>query len=252
MSLKHANSHERDAAIVFDEEPHIYYINGERARTSVTTVVHDFFDKFDADAIIDKMMSGKNWPKSKYNGMTKDEIKAQWAAGGLEATTNGTIMHKAIEDYYNGTEVVNDTIEYAQFLEFAAAHKDTLEPYRTEWEIYDERTNIAGSIDMVFKNVGEDTYSIYDWKRTKEIKKYSFDRKHGKYPMHNYQDCNFVHYSLQLNIYKYMLETRYGIPIKDMYLVCMHPDYATHLKYKVIDLQDEVHSIMENIGVSGP
>ena len=114
--------------------------------------------------------------------------------------------------------------------------------------------NLAGSIDMVFKNVDDDTYSIYDWKRTKEIKKYGFGKK-GKYSMHNYHDCNFTHYSLQLNIYKYILEKYYGIKIRDMFLICMHPTYVTYQKYQTLDLQEEVTIIMsarENFQLKEP
>ena len=33
------------------------------------------FPHFDQDKVIDNMMSGKNWSKSPYFGMTKEEIK---------------------------------------------------------------------------------------------------------------------------------------------------------------------------------
>lgn len=239
------NEHCRDKNIRFDETPHLYYIDGKVADTSVTSLVHQYFEKFDADAIIDKMMQGKNWAKSKYHGKTKDEIKKEWSDSGLEATSKGTMLHKAIEDVYNSKpfNAVPEADEYNQFLQFFEDHKDKLTAYRTEWEVYDEMANLAGSIDMVFKNVDDDTYSIYDWKRTKEIKKYGFGKK-GKYPMHNYHDCNFTHYSLQLNIYKYILEKYYDIKIRDMFLICMHPTYVTYQKYQTLDLQEEVTIIM--------
>ena len=43
-------------------------------------------------------------------------------------------------------------------------------PYRTEWMIWDKDHKLAGSIDMIFENE-DGTLSIYDWKRSKEIKK---------------------------------------------------------------------------------
>ena len=42
-----------------------------------------------------------------------------------------------------------------------------MEPYRTEWMVYDEDLRFAGSIDMIFKNK-DGTLEIYDWKRTNE------------------------------------------------------------------------------------
>ena len=35
-------------------------------------------------------MRSKNWPNSKYHGMTATEIKQQWADAGTDATTKGT------------------------------------------------------------------------------------------------------------------------------------------------------------------
>jgi len=79
--LAKKNAHPRDADISFEEGPHIYTVLGERGTyTSVTTWNHGHFSHFDADAVIDKMMAGRNWnnPDYKYYGMTREEIKAMW------------------------------------------------------------------------------------------------------------------------------------------------------------------------------
>ena len=63
--------------------------------------------------------------------------------------------------------------------------------------------------------------------------------------MKHLPDCNYIQYSLQLNIYKYILEKKYDKVIRDMYLVVMHPLYDTYMKYEVMDLQKEVKEIMQ-------
>ena len=35
---------------------------------------------------------------------------------------------------------------------------------------------------------------------------------------------NFFHYSLQLNVYKRILEKNYNKKVKEMFLVCLHPE----------------------------
>ena len=40
LELEIKNAHERDKNIVFDEEPHIYYINGSNDNISITTFIH--------------------------------------------------------------------------------------------------------------------------------------------------------------------------------------------------------------------
>jgi len=121
--LAELNPHERDSRIVFDEGPHIYYIDGSSdGYMSVTTFNHAHFEKFDSDAIIRNMMKSKKWPQSKYYGQTADEIKAGWDKNCNEAAEAGTKMHYDIECYYNECPNENDSIEYQYFNNFLAAY----------------------------------------------------------------------------------------------------------------------------------
>ena len=43
-------------------------------------------------------------------------------------------------------------------------------------------------------------------------------------PLVHLDDCAGMHYRLQLNCYRYMLETYYDVEVADMYVVCTHPD----------------------------
>jgi hypothetical protein len=101
--LAKLHPHERDERIEFDEGPHIYYIDGSsEGYISCTTWNHSHFEHFNADKIIDKMMSSSSWqPGNKYYGKTKDEIKAMWDKNRDESASAGTKMHYDIECYYN-------------------------------------------------------------------------------------------------------------------------------------------------------
>jgi len=244
------NAHPRDEFITFEPEPHIYTVCGERGTyTSVTTWNHHHFSKFDADKIIDGMMKNPrnlNDPNWKYKGMTKEEIKAMWAVNGASASGSGTQTHDDIEKFYNGLDVQNDTLEFQYFKKFVADHPE-LVPYRTEWMIYYEELKISGSIDMVFENP-DGTIQIYDWKRTKEIK---HEDTFGKFAMtpciSHLPDTNFWHYSLQLNVYKTILEHKYGKKVTDLYLVVVHPDnaYNTYERIKVPFLDKELADLVK-------
>lgn len=248
--LRQRNPHARDERIVFDEKPHVYYVDGIACQISVTGLVHAYFPKFDADVVIRKMMHSKNWKNSRYHGMTSEEIKTRWADAGNEAALRGTRMHKSIEAFYNeeSTATYQGGVEFETFQNFHMDHKESMEPYRTEWEVYDEDLGIAGSIDMVFRDKSDGTLSIYDWKRSKEMKMSNPYPEDGKGFSHlaAYDNCNFVQYSLQLNVYKYILETRYGKPIRDLYLVAIHPDFVGYRKYKCLDMQHVVATIFES------
>ena len=239
--LAKKNSHERDSHIKFDEGPHVYHIDGDSNFTSVTRWNHSHFKKFDADGIISKMMMGKNWKKNKYYGMSKEEIKNLWNENGRKASSSGTKMHYDIECFYNNMDVENQSTEYDYFLRFHKQHIE-LEPFRTEWMIYDEDLKLAGSIDMIFKNK-DGTLSIYDWKRSKEIKKENKWDSATTECIDHLPDSNYWHYTLQLNTYKAILERKYDVKVKDLYLVCLHPNNENYQKIKVPILKKEIKDL---------
>jgi ATP-dependent exoDNAse (exonuclease V) beta subunit len=242
LAKKHP--HKRDAHIVFDEGPHIYTVDGDSDFTSVTTMIHKHFAKFDADKIIRKMMSGRNWMFSKYFGMTMDEIKASWDKNRDEAAAAGTKMHYDIECFYNNMPIDNDSVEYGYFKEFKNEFSH-LNPFRTEWMVWDKELKIAGSIDMLYENP-DGSLTIYDWKRCKQIKKDNKWQSSTTPFLKHLPDTNFWHYSLQLNIYKFLLEKNYNRKVNGLFLVCMHPNNKneSYIRLEVPDLQKEVDNIM--------
>lgn len=247
--LETVNEHPRDRHITFQEEGHLYTIEGMEGRpTSVTTLIHHSFPEFNADEVIDKMMRSPRWSKSKYYGMTKQEIKDQWAASALEASTAGTLMHADIEHFLNQEPVLDpDCIEHRYFQTFWKAFCDAnpdLIPYRTEWLVYDDDRKISGSIDCVLINKKTGAICILDWKRSKEIKKENKYQK-GLPPLAHLEDCNYNHYSLQLNIYRHILETKYQKNVTGMFIVVFHPDNKNFMihpinKHDIASIWDEL------------
>ena len=55
-------------------------------------------------------------------------------------------------------------------------------------------------------------------------------------------DSNYWHYTLQLNIYKYTLETKYDLIVRDLHLVVIHPENDTNnyekIKLPIIPTKD--------------
>lgn len=278
------NAHERDVNIRFYNKGHKYEIATDKDSkyTSVTTLNHSYFPKFDADAIIQNIFNSKSWgPDNKYWGMTAEQIKASWKANGDAVSGAGTNLHERIEKFMNSYEHDNkytheDLLnEYEQHLYNGVYYADSMDmekamkeqkvedkvedkewnyfiqfitdypdmvPYRTEWMIYDEDSKVAGSIDMVYEN-SDGTLSIYDWKRCKEIVKQNTWNKFALEPLIKHiPDTNFWHYSLQLNTYKYILERKYGKTIRDLYLVRLHP---TNNSYELIEVPIMTKEIVE-------
>ena len=280
--LAKQNPHPRDAHIHFDEGPHKYTIEGingvtaDTEFTSVTTFIHQHFEHFDAKKVIAGMMRNqKKWndpiANAKYYGKTAEEIEQMWADAGKDASTKGTSMHYKIECFYNtppatptdpqATTAVVPPPEIEYFLnfnqEYVAGEDATLRPYRTEWTVFHEEAQIAGSIDMVYEVVEPESatttavgglapLAIYDWKRCREITKTNRAGKFATHPaIEHLPDTNFWHYALQLNTYKYILQTKYGKTITDLYLIVLHPDAQNYQRVKLPDLQTEVAELFE-------
>ena len=246
LALK--NAHPRDASISFEEADHVYTVCGERGTyMSVTTFVHKQFPHFDAKAIIDKILKSpkREDPTYKYYGKTRQDIEAEWEANRVSASSAGTQMHLNIEHHYNGMDVSNSSVEYGYFKDFARdfAH---LEAYRTEWCVFHEELKISGSIDMVFRDVRDGAFYIYDWKRSKEIKYDDEWCDYGVSPaLKSVPNLNFWHYSLQLGIYRAILEEKYGLKIAGMFLVVLHPDNGGYQVIETADLRAEIRGLFE-------
>jgi hypothetical protein len=271
------NKHPRDDRIQFEEETHTYTIDGTRAGwTSCTGFLHNFFGHFDADACIAKMMASSKWYESKYYGMTAQQIKDSWAAKGKASSEAGTRMHLDIEHFYNamphalvrGAERTAEPVEactwsmedgwagmkeddwapnvgaeWDYYLDYQRRHGSTLgAPFRTEWLVFDEEHKVAGSIDMVYKKP-DGTLAIYDWKRIEELKTENRWQT-GLGPVAHLPDTNYWHYSLQLNVYRYILQKHYGYTVSELALVVLHPSNQSWRVARLNFMDDEVAGMM--------
>lgn len=250
QKLTFTNAHLRDKQITFYEPTHTYTIDGSsKGVISGTGFLHSFFPHFDAKKTIQKMMSSPKWASSPYFGMTAYQIEKQWSDKGKEASSAGTAMHLAIEQFLHDSEEmildeVKQTVEWRYFMNFWKKYGDDLIPYRSEWEVFSKQHLLCGSIDMVFKRKSDGKFVIYDWKRSKEIKT---DNPFGNgfEPLSHLPDCNYWHYTLQLNLYRWILETHYGLDVAELFLLVCHPDNKNYTRIRLNRLQDEVESMLE-------
>lgn len=244
--LNTVNRHSRDSRIEFQKQGHRYKIDGsDEGYVSVTTLVHRYFPDFKPSLVIWKMMKSKNWEESKYYGKTKTEIKEDWNRLRVESSELGTRLHDQIEHYLlTGEEPEAVSSEFAYFLEWVKT-VEGWKPYRTEMCVFDEAAKVAGSIDCLFVDV-DGSYHLVDWKRSKQIKMAN-DFEKGFGPFEGLDNCNYVHYSLQLNIYKYILEKHYGIVVASMHFIVLHPNNEKCVDYLIEDRKDIVEKLWKEI-----
>jgi hypothetical protein len=245
--LQTINSHPRDKLLCFEPSRHAYSSNKCAYLKSVSKVINSLFSPFNADAVISKMMKSEKWPQSKYYQMTPSEIKSLWNSNGKNARNAGTKLHDQIEKYCNNEEFDADEDDAAldQFIAWDQQKQWT--PYRTEWKIFDDDFKIAGTIDAVFKNK-KNEYVMVDWKRCKEIPRGNSFQASIVSELDHLPDCKFVRYSMQLNLYKKIVEKNYGIKISHMFIVNVHPLQNTFLEIKALDLSREMDIVLGSDG----
>lgn len=201
--------------LVFTPEFHKYTsISDEDKKDwlSVTSFVGQFKQPFNADEIAKKSAKNK---KSKWYGMTPDEIKTAWKNEALRATTLGTWYHNCRERDICDLESIErrgvvvpimKPIE-KEGIKYSPDQK-LKEGVYPEHLVYLKSAGICGQSDLVEVVNGE--VSITDYKTNKEIKLESFTNWEGisqkmTGPLKHLDDCHLNHYALQLSIYMFII-----------------------------------------------
>lgn len=207
---------------------------------SVTTFIKSLFPVFDTDEVIKKCKEYK----PEYKNMTTSEIKRKWEHTAKAASEHGTYMHNNIEKYYNDIQYEDHHKEYSLFKEFEEefVKKKGLRIYRTEWRIYSESLLLCGSIDAVYEYVDNSIFNdgkkhivVVDFKFIKELKKFNPYESGIKQSTYNMGNCNYIHYCIQLSIYKYIIDHDYGdyYHVDSLYDILLHGNQQHYIAEEV-------------------
>ena len=216
-----------------DEASHTYKVDNV-PYTSVTTLLASWFPKFNPKQAIRGMRASPTWESSPYVHMTDEEILQKWESDGKTAATLGTDLHYYIEQYLKGNFLEQDSLEIQQFKEFIT--NTPLVVHELEWRLFDPSTKITGAIDCACKNK-DGTLDLYDWKRCSNMLK-----THGFAilpELVHIPSSNYWKYTLQLNMYKYLVEKTTTFKVKHMFIVCFHPSNLGYQKYRVSEINLE-------------
>ena len=195
--------------ILFEEEPHQYSLrsNPSVSFSSCTEFIQQFFEPFNAVKIATNLVN--NYPK--YSGHTVESLIAEWKG----AADAGTRTHEDLENYIrNGDDALTPKGRegIAWFEKYRSGKPN--HTFIPEQIVYSEQLGLAGMVDLLEHDPKDNSYSIIDWKTSKRIDANSYRGKRGLHPAsRDLEDCNFVHYSLQMTLYRYILEEQYGLNV---------------------------------------
>ena len=249
-----AGKYAQDQFIDFEPERHIYTYNGETRLLPVSSLIAYFFEEFDAQAAARRQFE-------RYGTPIEETLK-KWERTGKMAREVGTFVHEQTESYFRDgtfatacpftfedqTEMVSIEKERQYFLRFVSDYN--IHPYRQEWPVYDTGLNIAGTIDMVCRRA-DGEFTIYDWKRSGKVVNSMgqpiVEAFGGKTSLNgiNLPDTAFYHYCIQQNLYRYMLETHYGIKVRGMNLVVLCADYPCYFVAQVPKMDEVIGQIVD-------
>lgn len=244
ISFNAKNFHPRDSRIKFYPEPHIYKVDGIPF-TAASNLIAKYFPKFDS--------YGKAKNLSKTHALYGEPVEAivyQWERKGQLSAEKGTFLHTQIENYYLGKPYEKPK-EFEYFKDFHKAHSNLI-PYRSEWRIFDEEMQVAGTIDFIVKD--GDYFDIYDWKRSQKVVNYQgapiTHNGYGNFgigPLSIISDTSYNRYCIQQTIYKHILENNYGIKVRNMYLIVLHPAYEQYFKVEAIDKPEALKEMIKDL-----
>lgn len=243
----------------FEEEPHIYWWldkNGKRkqATISMTALIHEHSQPFDAE---------KQAPiTARKLGISTQEVLAMWRLDNELSKVKGTHIH-AFNEYiwqgmkytypkedviaklgYDALEPIWDKLTNIA-TQFYNKYKDRLIPIGLELVVGDEELEICGSIDFLCYSKKLQSLIIIDYKSNKEIKFKPYKGSKMTGCLSHLDDCNYIHYSLQLNGYQYILERNTNLKLNnEHFIVWMNEKNDTFEIYKTKDLYKEAKDML--------
>lgn len=229
--------------IKYYDEPHKYFI-GKQQLVSGTAFIGKFKNKFDSKAQAKK--------KSAKTGIPEEELLADWDFKGDFSRTKGTFLHNYAENYWQnkifpidysevdlkfGEGLMKERLEACieLFHNFYKDASDALVPISMELVVGDAELGIGGMVDCLFWNQKMGELQIFDYKTNSEINTFSKYRNRMLAPINFLHDCELEAYSIQLNLYKYIIEKNTSLKIGKCYLVHIHEEQE---KYNIIECKE--------------
>ena len=251
--LARANLFPRERRVSFDEKSHTYTIDGIVAPRSVTGLLHAYADPFDPARAIASMRSGGEWQERRaelevvgVNVDRAEDIMEHWRFAGDVARARGTLLHFHAEQAANSRRIEEPhSPEFAQVLLLFREFADRAwTPYRAELNIFHCGLRCAGQPDLLCKNAAGHLV-IIDWKRASKL---PFDNPFGtlRYPFLHLPNSSYWLYAMQLNTYRFFLETEYDMNVDSMWLGLVHPKLSAPRLVAVPRLDDEMATLLEH------
>lgn len=232
--------HNPFTSIQFDKKNHHYSLNG---KTLIPTT-----------ELISRLEMEVDWREKAQGvaireGISTDLILKEWKDNNEKAAEKGTQVHAYIQRRLkHNTETDTQYQEMVAFDEFWKKSQGKLRPEQIEWIIGDYQLGVGGTIDCLFHSSNTNKYHIFDWKTNKKFTQNN-QWQNLLPPFADLEACHLVQYSLQLSIYKVILQCNTDLILGESYIIWLNSDYQGEFftKVRALDFTDRVKDWLKSI-----
>jgi hypothetical protein len=233
--------------VVFTENGHTYTIDGKPA-TSVTTFIGKFKKPFERDFWAHRTAQKEN--------VELQDILDKWDSISLRACNKGSKFHAFAENYINNKILPNSIYDFdidmeaynkieSYFLDFYEESKENLIPISSELCVGSSSLGICGMVDQLYYSNTVEGLVIFDWKTNKKLNTTNRFDNWMLDPISHLPECEFTTYSLQLSLYRYIIELETNLKIKDCYIVWFNEKNDGYKLIKCDDLRKEIMDMLD-------
>lgn len=227
--------------ITFDNRTHTYRL-GSQILLSVTSLIDRLKPPFDRDGISARL--------AEKEGRDQAEILKEWERSGEESRDKGTRVHSYIEDVIDGKidqamRTINDRIPEMDAFDEAWRRMVAglnVKVVEKEMIVGDSDFGVAGRCDAIMEFGGQPC--IFDWKTGK---KFDESNPYEKLfaPFESEDNCHLNAYSIQVSLYRLMIERNTSMKMGDPYLLHLRNNGTFHL-YRAKDYRARIEAWLKN------
>lgn len=235
----------------FYADGHYYECKGKRVGISVTRLIEEYANEFNAEEMAEKVANKEN--------RLVEEILAEWKHKADFACAKGTTCHEYAQSLWSKEQwIPTGIIRSGEFItaiekiriqanNFYQDYKDRLEHLFDELPIGSEEYDIASCVDHLFYNKLTGGLVLVDYKTNSLMSGYNKKayKKAMKVPLSHLNDDALHHYYIQLSIYKFLIEKYTGLKVDEMFIVYMSENIENYEIIEIPYLYEEVRKILE-------
>lgn len=216
--------------LTFEEKKHKYFVEGKPIKTSVSGLISEFYEHFNAQAVAPF--------SARKLGITTEEVLKQWADINQESRDRGHRVHNFGELYQFNRSLNPSCPQEEAIVAFWKSLPEHIIPVAAELRMYHFKYLFAGTADIILFDTKTQTYIIADYKTNKDLFK-NFKGKTMLAPFKALLDCPLNHYVVQLSYYQLLLE-QIGVKVTKRVIIWLGLDG----KFTCINT-DDVTSILK-------